>query len=99
MSGNADKRRIIAEEMFAWAEMIFVLLDRIILALREQYADNECRQELLLRARKIESLFTRIEELIEIQDEADLLLEEVTGLIDRLRELITSTHAMIDLLP
>jgi hypothetical protein len=80
VSDIADKRRVIAEEIFAWAEMIIVLLDRMIVALRVQDLGNEQRRELSLRARQIERLFVQIQEIVEIHDEADLGL----GGIDRL---------------
>jgi hypothetical protein len=96
VSDNADRRRVLSEELFAWAEMIFVLLERMILALRVQRKDDWRRREFVRTARKIESLFINLEGTFEIEDEGDLLFQEMTGHIDRLHELIMSTHAMID---
>jgi hypothetical protein len=78
--------------------MIIVLLDRMIATLRTQDLDDEQRRELSLRARKIEGLFVEIQEIVEIQNEADLNLEELTARLDLLTEVISRTHEIIDLL-
>jgi hypothetical protein len=74
--------------------MIFVLLERMILTLRVRRTDDWRRREFVRTTRKIESLFINLEGTFEIEDDL-----EMTGHIDRLHELIMSTHAMIDRLP
>jgi hypothetical protein len=78
--------------------MIIVLLDRMIATLRTQDLDDEQRRELSLRARKIEGLFVEIQEIVEIQNEADLNLEELTARLDLLTEVISHSrdHRPVD---
>jgi hypothetical protein len=93
---NTDRHRVIAEELFAWGEMIIVLLDRMILALRIHGIGARPRHELSRRAQKIEALFIAIGEILEIEDETNLLSVELVNHIDRISEMLASTHAIID---
>jgi hypothetical protein len=88
--------RIIAEELFAWAELILVLLERIIMMLGTLDLDYEQRHEFSRRARDIEVLFVDLGEIVEEKNEADMRLEELIIHLDRLQGLIMSTHEIID---
>ena len=96
MSSNGDRRRFIVEEFEAWAGMIVVVLDRLVAAIKKQTMEEPQRLELSIGARKIDNLFASMEDIVEIQDESDILFEEFTRQIDRLREVISDMHAILD---
>jgi hypothetical protein len=96
VSDNADRHRVIAEELFAWGEMIIALLDRMILAVPIHAIGGRQRRQLSRRAQKVEALFIGIGDILEIEGETDLLSEELANHIDRLSEMIANTHAIID---
>jgi hypothetical protein len=78
-----------------WADIINVLLKRIISTFRTQNLTLEERLDFSRRTRELEALFIDIGESQEI-DGANRHLCGLTNRLSRLHELIMTTHEVID---